>query len=193
MRAWIDRTSRWTILPLALALGCASAPERDGGARPQAAARPTSRPGGGEGGGDGPKKADDEADSHRYKARITDRYQKPDEKPFVLANAVVFVPEVSLFGGGGGTETKQLEVKRGSLQVEVPFARIAVIEVGKVEEDRLWVTLKLRPAADGTAQDPIEGTVKASLELRGTYAANADLKATVKLREAKHVEFEVEP
>ena len=174
-RPWL-----WGALVLILALGCTSqegvaqepAPDKATQAKAKKAKKDK-------------KKVKDKRD---YTATIRDKHQGKDDKPFAVSKVVVFVPEVSLFGGGSGEEIKELELKKGSATLEVAFARIAKIEIGKQKEDRLELTLTLRPAKGGKAPPPLKGTVKASLELRGTYALN-ELPCTVKLREAVVVEL----
>ena len=131
---------------------------------------------------------DPKQDTRKYLARVRDQYQKDEEKPFVVTNVSVFVPEVSLFGGGAGEEIKYLVLKRGAATFEVPFARIKQLAVGKVDEDRLRVRVILRDVSEKGAE-VLEGTVKASLELRGTFAANG-LPTTIKLRETKLIDLE---
>lgn len=132
--------------------------------------------------------ADDEEkeDTRRYAARITDVYQAAEEKPFVVEDVALFVPEVSLFGGSGGKRVKTFELRKGAATIEVPFARIAKITVGKVDDDLLNVTFELRDAKP--EHKTLSGKIKANLELRGTFVAG-DLETNVKLRETKEIEL----
>jgi len=166
---------------LSVVLGCAASPP--GASAQDEPKPPATRP--------APSQATEDAqaeeDTRRYRARISDRFQAEDDKPFAVADVVVFTPEVSLFGGGEGKKLKAIELKRGSATIVVPFARIAAITVGKQAEDRLAVALTLR----GTKPEDrlLQGTVKANLELKGIFEVN-DLETTIKLRETKKVELE---
>lgn len=136
-----------------------------------------------------PKATGDEEekeDTRRYAARIIDVYQPPEDKPFVVEDVALFVPEVSLFGGSGGKRVKTFELRKGAATIEVPFARIAKITVGKVDEDLLNVTIELRDTKP--EHKTLTGKVKANLELRGTFVAG-DLETNVKLRETKEIEL----
>lgn len=126
----------------------------------------------------------DQAPAPKFVATVKDRYLA---EPWQLRDAVLFVPEVSLFGGGGGQETRELIVKVGAAEVAVPMARIERIAVGEQDEDILAVTVHVRPTADEAAQ-PLKGTVRSSLELRGVFGAS-DLKTSVKLRELEWVQL----
>ena len=66
-------------------------------------------------------------------------------------------------------------------ELTIPFRRIEKIEVKNEKEDRLEVRVTLL-AGEGGEKKAIEGTVKAGLELRGSYQ-DTKLRATVKLRE----------
>jgi len=161
----MSRNLAWTAA-LALALGC-SAPE--GAAQEERA--PASRPAAGD------------EETARYAAEVRER----GDEAFTLGDASLFVPEVSLFGGSGGEETRLLELKRGAAKIEVPFARIERVEVGKERLDRLEVTVHLRPApGEDEPPAPLAGTVRSSLELRGTYAGTG-MSAVVRLRDIAEV------
>ncbi|HBP23828.1 MAG TPA: hypothetical protein DEA08_39380 [Planctomycetes bacterium] len=125
-----------------------------------------------------------------YQATITDRYVKEGGKPFQVTQVVLFVPEVSLFGGAAGKESKTLVLKRGAASIEVPFAKLRAIEVGERKEDR--ITLNLEVEAEKPEGRKLSGTVKASLELRGTYASNG-FKTTVRLRDVKRLTLALDP
>ena len=179
----------WTwsqLLLLTVVLGCSS---QEGVAQEKKPAKPTTpapekpadSPAPKE---DAPKaKEKEETDSRTYTATVKDKHLKKGEKPFVIKNAVPFVPEVTLFGGGGGEEVKTIELKRGSALIKIPFSRVERLIVGKHKEDRLDLTVKLRGV-----EKPLVGTVKSSLELRGKLGA-ADLATVVKMREAKSIDL----
>lgn len=173
-----------------LVLGCASEQgiaQEEGGKKEKptkAATKPTTKNKGG-------KKDAEKKDTNTYRAKIRDRWHKAKDKPFQITKVLLFTPEVSLFGGSSGTESKVLEVRIGkSATVQVPFHRIAKLHVGKTKEDRLEVKLELRKTKKAGRE--VKGTVKASLELRGFFLSN-NLKTTVKLRETTLVELEVVP
>ncbi|RMG16954.1 MAG: hypothetical protein D6731_04985 [Planctomycetota bacterium] len=184
-----------SLVVLALVLGCASSP---GVAQERRA--PESRPGGAGSGprgtpksGEGKKEKKKEQDPTRYQVKVTDKPSAlggAPAKPFVVRDVVVFVPEVTLFGGGSGEEVKKLVLRRGSAQVTIPFKRIAVLEFGEPDEDRLPVTVTLKGVEGPAAK--LKGTVKASLELRGKLGAT-DLDSVVRLRDTRRVEFSVLP
>lgn len=176
----------WTAA-LLCALGCAGSEE--GAAQEQPPASPE-QPGKQE-----PKpQAKDEKDlaQAEEKAEEARRYdllvsEKGTDKPFRLSEGAMFVPEVSLFGGEGGKTSKLLRLKRGAAELTIPFRRIKRIEVKNEKDDRLEVTVKLVPA-EGQEETELQGSVKAGLELRGTYAGTG-LQATAKLREVTAVEL----
>lgn len=162
---------RWVwVTAFALVLGCAS-PEP--GVAQDAPPPPPART---------PARA---APQPRFVATVKDRYL---EEPWQLRNAVLFVPEVSLFGGSGGEETRELLVKVGAAQVAVPLGRIARVEVGAQDEDLLAVTVLVRPTEGDPTPQPLKGTVRSSLQLRGVLGAS-DLKTIVHLRELAWVEL----
>jgi hypothetical protein len=169
---------------LALALGCAS-PEK--GAAQDHPPQQTGAQAYGAGAAPAAGAAQDAkkpASWPRLVATVKDRYL---EQPWQLVDAVLFVPEVSLFGGGGGEEKHELQLKIGAAEVEVPLARITRIDIGAQDEDLLTVTVTLRPEGDAPAEQHT-GTVRSSLELHGTYGGTA-LKTVVKLRELLRVEL----
>lgn len=169
----------WTTA-FALVLGCASPEEGVAQEPPPAEQPPAAQNGGGEAGK--PK-----APAPKFDAVIKDRFLA---EPWQLREAILFVPEVSLFGGGGGEETRELLVKVGAAELTVPLARVARIEVGEQDEDVLQVTVMVRPTETDPTPQPIKGTVRSSLELRGNYGAS-DLKTSVKLRELAWLELAV--
>ncbi len=171
------------LLAMVLVLGCASNNEGVAQERPEkpAAKKPKDEK--------KSTKAKDEKDKRKYRAVVKDKHLRAGEKPFTVNDAVLFVPEVTLFGGGAGEEVKELKLKRGSAEVTIPFARIASLEIGKLDEDRLGLTVTLRDVKD-PADAKLKGSVKASLELRGKLGSK-DLDTVVKLREAKTVELSV--
>lgn len=134
-------------------------------------------------------KKKDDTDKRTYNATVKDKHLKKGEKPFLVRGAVLFVPEVTLFGGGAGEEVKEIELKRGSALIKIPFVRIARLEVGRHKEDRLDLTIKLRGV--DAPNDRLTGTVKSSLELRGQLG-DAKLDTVVKLREARSIDLEID-
>ena len=186
--------SKWLVLVLLLGIGCAA---EQGAVAQDKEPAPTSRDtkanqGGSERGEAGKKPAQKKKkmDPKVYQATITDRYVKEGGKPFKVTQVVLFVPEVSLFGGAAGKESKTLVLKRGAASIEVPFAKLRAIEVGQRKEDR--ITLNLEVEAEKPEGRKLSGTVKASLELRGTYASNG-FKTTVRLRDVKRMTLELDP
>lgn len=185
--------SKWLILVLLLGIGCAA---EQGAVAQDKEPAPTSRDtkanqGGSEkGGSKGTPQKKKKMDPKVYRATITDRYVKEGGKPFQVTQVVLFVPEVSLFGGAAGKESKTLVLKRGAASIEVPFAKLRAIEVGAQKDDR--ITLNLEVEAKKPEGRKLSGTVKASLELRGTYASNG-FKTTVRLRDVKRLTLEVDP
>jgi len=112
---------------------------------------------------------------------------KDPEKGFRLVKGALFVPEVSLFGGEGGTASKLVRLKSGPAEVTIPFRRIKKITVTGDKDDRIEVTITLVPAP-GQEKDRIDGSLKAGLELRGTYEGT-DFPAVAKLRDLVSVEL----
>lgn len=167
------------LLVVALILGCATSEPGQAQDTPPAPAPKR----------DEGKKKKDEAPAVPYRAKIKDRFQK-DGSAYELRRVVLYVPEVSLFGGGGGEEKRVLVLKRGSAEIECPFERIETIKVGTVDEEFLQVEVTLRAAGDAPAET-LAGTVRSSLELRGTFG-NSTLATTVKLREVTEVTLERE-
>lgn len=161
------------LLVVALILGCATSEPGQAQDNPPAPAPKR----------DAAKKKD-EAPAIPYRAKIKDRFQK-DGAAYELRRVVLYVPEVSLFGGGGGEEKRVLVVKRGSAEIECPFERIETIKVGAVDEEFLQVEVTLRASGDAPAET-LAGTVRSSLELRGTFGTST-LATTVKLREVTEV------
>lgn len=184
--------SKWLILVLLLGIGCAA---EEGAVAQEKQPAPTSRDtkanqGGSERGEQAKPRKKQKLDPKVYQATITDRYVKEGGKPFQVTQVVLFVPEVSLFGGSAGKESKTLILKRGAASIEVPFAKLRAIEVGEQKEDQIALTLEVE------AKEPegrkLSGTVKASLELRGTYASNG-FKTTVRLRDVKRLTLALDP
>lgn len=180
----------WTAA-FALVLGCASpeegaaqeqppaqeqqpAPEQQPGQQPAPAGAATDK---------------SRASTPRFDAMIKDRFLA---EPWHLRDAILFVPEVSLFGGGGGEETRELMIKVGAAELTVPLSRITRIEIGEQDEDVLQVTVLVRPTERDPAPQPVKGTVRSSLELRGSYGVS-DLKTTAKLRELAWLELTTRP
>ncbi len=166
------------VTAFALFLGCASSEE--GAAQdtpPPAGPTPAPTPG-------GTTPAAPPRPAPKFVATVKDRYLA---EPWQLRDARLFVPEVSLFGGGGGEETRELLVKVGAAEVAVPLERVSRIEVGDQDEDLLAVTVLVRPT-EGETPQPLKGTVRSSLELRGVFGTS-DLKTAVKLRELAWVEL----
>jgi hypothetical protein len=124
-----------------------------------------------------------EPDKH-FDATVTDNY---GTKPFLIHDAVIWLPETSLLGGESGQVKRSIVVKHGAEEVEVPLEAIEKISVEKLtDEGVLPVTVTfLDPKKYG---DPITGTVKSSLQLRGKYHMSP-LDATVKLRETKEIDL----
>jgi hypothetical protein len=129
----------------------------------------------------------DKKETKHFRATITDASGQP---PITITDVVLWVPEVSIFGGSGGTAERHLTVKRGALEVEVPFEQVLEIEVGKEKEDRLDIALKLNNPE--WKDKELRGSVRSSLELRGDFEGSK-LKATIKLREVKTVKIEEMP
>jgi hypothetical protein len=193
---------RWCgLVTLLLLLGCASEP---GAAQDQGkGAKEEEAPKGKEEGKKAPAKAErkkakakskkKKMDPHVYRATIVDRFQPKDpkkQKPFKATKIRLFEPEVSLFGGSAGKESKTLLLLfRGAATIEVPFARLKKIEVKDVKEDRLNITVEID--AKEKADQKLEGTVIATLELRGLFAK--DFKTTIKLRDVKTLVLELDP
>lgn len=132
----------------------------------------------------------DEKKGKRFLGTVTDRL--PDVKPFTIEEAKIFTPQVSIFGGDSGLEETTLRVKHGAAEIEVPFEDVTEVTFGNVKDDRLEVVVAFREKAG-----VLEGTVKANLQLRGTYVMadpsapkKQELKAQLKLREIKSVKLE---
>lgn len=181
----------WCGLLTVLLIGCASEPgaAQDGKApkeekAPAGEKAPTSKP---KKGKQAPKKKE-VMDPHVYVATVWDRFLKEGQKPFKASKIRIFEPEVSLFGGSAGKESKTLLLLRGAATIEVPFARLKKITVGEVKEDRL--AIKVEIDAKKPEDRVLEGTVKASLELRGRFAD--DFNTTIKLREVKTLELQLD-
>lgn len=180
------RSWSWGLLVLTLVLGCASeegvaqdAPTKPVAKKPVASKKP----------GKAPSKKKDAKDKTRYQAKVTDKHVNTGQgdEPFVVKDAVLFVPEVTLFGGGAGEQVKELKLKRGSAEITIPFSKIESLEIGKLSEDRLDLTVKLR-GIKKPEDAKLVGTVKAGLELRGKLG-DKDLDTIVKLRHAKTIEI----
>lgn len=137
---------------------------------------------------EGPTKAPQ--DVRVYRAKVQEKGKKPDET-FELRQVVILAPKVSLFGGGSGEPVKSLELRDGAARIKVPLDRLKVLTVIQEVEDRLQVTVKLTPAESGGEATLLEGTIKANLELQGTYGSSG-LKTIVKLREVTTAEFSLQ-
>jgi hypothetical protein len=186
-----NRFSWCGLVTLLLLLGCASEP---GAAQDGKSPKEEKAPAGKKAPASKPKKGKTSKkkktmDPHVYVATVRDRFLKEGQKPFKATKIRLFEPEVSLFGGSAGKESKTLLLLRGAATIEVPFARLKKITVGEVKEDRLAIKVEIdaKKAEDRT----LEGTVKASLELRGRFAD--DFKTTIKLREVKTLELKLDP
>ena len=190
-----NRLSWCGLLTLLLLLGCASqegaaqdekgrekeVPKEQGAPAEPSASRPTK-----------PAKASSKKvklDPRVYLATVWDRFLKEGQKPFKATEIRLFEPEVSLFGGSAGSESKTLLLRRGAATIEVPFFQLLKIEVGDVDEDRLAVKLTVK--SDDPESRILEGSVKASLELRGRFAK--EFNTTIKLREVKAMTLELDP
>jgi len=130
------------------------------------------------------------ADTRVYRAKVQEKGKKPDET-FELRQVEILAPKVSLFGGGSGEPVKSLELRDGAARINVPLDRLKVLTVIQEVEDRLQVTVKLTPAESGGEATLLEGTIKANLELQGTYGSSG-LKTIVKLREVTTAEFSLQ-
>lgn len=192
--------SSWLCFVLLLFFGCASEPgvaqEREGDKPVEKAddeapeSQPTDEKPAGRNKQAKKAKKKKKLDARVYRATITDRHLKEGEKPFKVTRLVLFTPEVSLFGGSAGKESKTIVLRRGSASIEIPFASVEAIEVGKVVEDRLEVKLTVKAKKP---EDRVEsGTIKASLELRGLYAST-EFKTSVKLRDVRKLTLELDP
>jgi hypothetical protein len=180
---------------VAFLLGCGSGPSKADDEKPADTKPPAAA------GGDKADKKDDAAkddkkdekkddksakkeDPRVYRATVKDWNDTPE---FVIDEAVLWVPEVSILGGSSGKKDKNLIVKMGPADIEVPFAEIAQLTFGKAKEDRLPVTVWFNDPEKKDKQ--LEGTVKANLQLKGTYLARK-LDAVLKLREVKTLKLE---
>lgn len=194
-----NRLSWCGLLTLLLLLGCAS---QEGAAQDEKSGKPEVPKGEGKEGptssptspatkGNGSAKASKKPklDPRVYLATVWDRFLKEGQKPFKATEIRLFEPEVSLFGGSAGSESKTLFLQRGAAVIEVPFARLVKIEVGAVEDDRLQVKIEIK--SDDPESRTLEGTVKASLELRGRFAK--EFNTAIKLREVKVLTLELDP
>lgn len=185
-----NRFSWCGLVTLLLLLGCASEPgaAQDGKSpkeekkAPSSEKAPTSKP------KRSKAKKKKVMDPRVYVATVWDRFLKEGQKPFKATKIRLFEPEVSLFGGSAGKESKTLLLLRGAATIEVPFARLKKITVGEVKEDRLAIKVEIE--AKKPEDRVLEGTVKASLELRGRFAD--DFKTTIKLREVKTLELKLD-
>ncbi|MBL4847932.1 MAG: hypothetical protein JKY65_20650 [Planctomycetes bacterium] len=188
-----NRFSWCGLVTLLLLLGCASEPgaaqDRGKGAKEEKAPKGEKAPAKKKKAKGKPKSKKKKMDPRVYRATVHDRFLKKGQKPFKASKIRLFEPEVSLFGGSAGKESKTLLLLRGAATIEVPFARLKKIHVGAVKEDRLAIKVEIE------AKDPedriLEGTVKASLELRCLFAK--DFKTTIKLREVKTLTLELDP
>lgn len=186
-----NRFSWLGLVTLLLLLGCASEP---GAAQDGKSPKEEKAPAGKKGPASKPKKTRKAPkkkkvmDPHVYVAIVRDRFLKEGQKPFKATKIRLFEPEVSLFGGSAGKESKTLKILRGAATIEVPFARLKKIHVGEVKEDRLAIKVEIE--AKKPEDRILEGTVKASLELRGRFAD--DFKTIIKLREVKTLDLSLD-
>src|SRR5690349_16431135 len=130
-----DRWS-WTSVLVLMTLGCAA---EEGAAQEE----PPVQQAPAQNGAPAKDDADAEAPQKKFTATVKDRYLP---EPWQVRGALLFVPEVSLFGGGGGKETRSLVVKRGAAELDIPLERIAKLEIGEQDEDLLSIKVTLRPA-----------------------------------------------
>jgi hypothetical protein len=165
-------------LAVAVAVGCASETGKaeDGKApskEPDAKKKPETRGGKVE---------------RRFQAKVLDRYKTP---PVLLSDVVLFVPDVSIFGGTSGETQRELVVKRGGHEITVPFVDVLSIEVPTEEkEDRIEVVVRFRDPKLSAKE--LRGTVRSNLELRGGYEGGK-LEAKIKLRDVRSLELEEMP
>ena len=184
------RTTR--TLPVAVALtillGCAAdgtkADDGKPGGKPAAGEKPADKPAG-EKPADGADKKP-EGSKKVFRATVTDRF---GTAAFVIADARLWVPEVSLFGGEGGEYKKVVVVKHGAAEIEVPFDEVQTITLKLVKEDRIDVVVTFR-AADKAGKQ-LDGTIKSNLQLHGHYE-KSNLSARLKLREINEITLEEE-
>lgn len=183
----MPRGAGWFTATVLCVLGCAGPEQGAAQDNPPPAEQPTSAPS-----EEKPRKSrepDEEKleEGRRYNVAVRERGQ---EQGFKLLDAALFVPEVSLFGGEGGQTSKLLRLKRGAAELTVPFRRIKKIDVLSEKDDRLEVVVHLVPP-EGSQEPPppLNGTIKAGLELRGGYEKTS-LRAVVKLREVISLELE---
>src|SRR5580658_8707460 len=54
-----------------------------------------------------------------FKATVIDR--SPEVKPIEIDEAVLWVPQISIFSSNGGDPSWSLKVKHGAAEIEVPF------------------------------------------------------------------------
>jgi hypothetical protein len=123
-----------------------------------------------------------------YRALIKDKFQ---DRPFEVRGVALYVPQVSLFGGGSGERKLELTLKVGAAELTLPFDRVERIDVGAMTEDALSVKVAVRAKGDAPAE-VYEGTIKSSLELRGTFSVSG-LQTVVRLREVERVELAAQP
>lgn len=158
-------------LSAALAVGCSS----DEGKAEDKPTKPADAPAPASG---------DKKETRHFRAKITDASGQP---PIVITDVVLWVPEVSIFGGSGGEAQRHFAVKRGALELEVPFEQVVEIDVAKEHEDRLDISLKLNKPE--WKDKVLLCSVRSSLELRGDFEGTT-LKAKILLREVKTVVLE---
>ena len=125
------RSWSWGLLVLTLVLGCASEEgvAQDKPTKP-VAKKPVAKKPEKARAKNKPKKKKVE-DKTKYLATVTDKPSRasggdkaaPGKTvvPFVVKDAVLFVPEVTLFGGGAGDEVKELKLKRRSAEITIPL------------------------------------------------------------------------
>lgn len=202
----IQRRNFCLTLALALLLGCGGGVATKAQEKPGAPdAKPDDKPPE-KADGKPPEKADAKPDAahadkgdklakdlRSYRATVTDK--STEVKDYVIRDAVIWAPEVSILGGEGHTEEKQLIVKRGAAELIVPFADIAWFELGTLKEDRLEI--KVKRVSQLKSEDPkvrelvLIGTIKSNLQLSGKYE-DTTLQARLKLREVLKVVLEPE-
>jgi hypothetical protein len=133
------------------------------------------------------KEEKDADEKRRFNATVTD---KTGTVPFLVSDAQIFVPEVSLLGGEGGKLAKELVVKHGPAEITIPLKDVTSLKVDALKEDRLEVTVRFKDPA--LAGSELKGTIKSNLQLHGKYLKSS-LDAKLKLRDVDLVTLEEVP
>ena len=158
--------------------------DEDKAANSASQTRATSRP------SSSTKSPEDDTPAPRFRLRVTDRHD--GSQPFTLVEGALFAPEVSLFGGGNAEPLREITLRRGAAEIQIPAERVRRIQViqdanGRVAADRLQVTITVRNES-GNGERRLEGTVRSNLELRGSYE-DSGLQTVVHLRDVDTAEF----